>query len=693
VFDNLPASERRKILLASRIRSTPEMEIPRQRAIEQMAESALFVVPAGQWVDVNTLISSLEELSGLSTLQVKTVVDALDRLAGKGRVEIRPSAHQYSYRLTSVAITELGREFEEASQRLDRVLAQLYDPIGARPQSMVAFFLEVVCDFFSHMGTQWAEYLDATKSRAPIQIEPVEKLIQKKIEKFGFKNAERPDIARRTVYFFQHSDPDFAYLKFSLGQSYYVARLLGMEGKDYLAEEMFAGKTLYLDSSVVIPALLSASRHYKVFRELQKVCKRLGIQLRVARPTADEIRGVAACQEQIAPSVYDQVPSSLNKVVRGDFFHTYVKLKASDPRVTPADVFKPFANLPESIRTELDAEIVDDAAFAQLAHAPKIEGVKQVFQSASEEFRHVKKFPNALTHDAVVFEYLKTSSEPSPDQTWMVTRDVSLPKAWSKLQSKTITIRALLLDGLLQYVSPFILEEHVRDFSELFSEAITHQLLPQRKLFDIDDFMLLQDLEIDCSKLTDDEVQEGLHRVKQHVLHGASYRQEDFQAAAYEFRKYFAMRTDRLDVLTSANTNLEHRVADLETARALDDASHAEEINRTNIRHQELVDDLSSKLKVYEAAEIGRSTKRKKWRTFFKKSFCIVGLAGVEWELGKLALRYGSGENGLLRILSFVPIFIVAAGAWLLLVKPILFRREKLRDIFPTISEIKDLID
>jgi hypothetical protein len=693
VFDDLTAAERRQVLLASRIRFTPEVKIPRQRAIEKMIETALFVAPKEHWWTATDVIESFKQIAGLQTLQVQAVIDGLDRLAERNRVEVRKTAPQYTYRLLLAASKDISHEFDESSSRLDRVLTKLYGGvIGSRtPQSMAPFFLELMCDFFSHLGSQWANYIGGEHSRSPVAFEAADKTLGKKIEKFKFDEKLRPDIARRTLHFFQVADPDFDYLKFSLGQSFYVARLLGMEGKDYLSKEIFADKTLYLDSSVVIPALLGSSRHYEVFRDLQKVCKLLRIKLCVTRPTVDEIRRVAASQEQEASTLYERVPASLNDRVRGDFFHAYAALKRTNPSAVALDVFKPFHELTDTIRATLGAEIVDDASFEKIPDLPNFEKVKDAFQEASESLRHLTKRNNALTHDAVVFLFLDGTSSTTPDRTWMVTRDVSLPRAWSKLQPTAICIRAFLLDGLLQCISPFIVEGDVKSFSELFSEAITTQFLPQSRLFDIDDFMLFQDIEMDCTELTDEEVQEALLRVKQHVLHGASYRHEDLGPAAYELRRFFIKRKERYELLTAERQRLEAAIAALEKVVEEGRQQHSTEISGLKEKHATEVGVFEKRLADLEEREKHRMSKRKGLLSMLKKIACLSVLIAIEWYIGKAALKFGAGDNRAMRIASFSFYLALGAVAWLTLTKLLFFRKDQLRDVFPALAEIKDL--
>lgn len=354
-------------------------------------------------------------------------------------------------------------------------------------------------------------------------------------------------------------------------------------------------------------------------------------------------------------------------------------------------MFEPFHDLAEAIRTALGAEIVDDENFEKMPYSPNFIAAKEVFQEASRAHRHFEKFSNALSHDAVVFLSLGATARATPDQTWMVTRDASLPSAWTRLQPEGITIRAFLLDGLLQCISPFIVEEDVKNFSELFSEAITAQLLPQVRVFDIDDFLLFQDIELDCKELTDDEVQEGLSRVKKHVLHGASYRHEDLAPAAYELRRFFATRKERYELLTKEKERLEHAIVGFEGAIEELDRHHSKELVSLGEKHASDVRDLEQRLGEFEEREARLVLKKKRRLLLMKKSACLLSLVGIEWVIIKLGIKLGEGTNLAMRIASFWPYLTTGALVWLAIVKLVFFRRDRLRDVFPTLAEIKDL--
>lgn len=589
MFEQLSQTEKRRVLLASRIRFGVETKVPREKAFDKMIENALSVAREDEWLTAQDILGIFRDIGGIPTLRLVEIDNGLLRLLENERVEPKVQKPFNGFRLSQVALKETEADFVESSRRLERVLKALYGDAMDHytPASLAPFFLEFACEIFRSLGTQWASYLGGDPLPSLIDLEEVERVAEAKIQKYGLPTHLQDVLKRRSVGFLQQANPDYDYVKFALGQSFYIAHLLGIEGQDFLSEEIFSDGKLYLDSSVVIPALLTASRRHHVFKELCKVCKRLRITMLVTRPTVDEVRGAAADQRRMAETlyahVYERVPEGIALKVRGDFFEAYASIRNSGAVPSMADLFGPFQRPAETLRTNLGIEVIDDEEFEKAVEMPDFERIKQVLQECSRRVRKKEKFANALAHDAKVFLFLRSECQSPDSKIWFLTRDASLPVAWRELQADGPAMRCFMLDGLLQSISPFVVaDEEIKDFSAAFSQVVANQLLPQGKLFDIEDFQLFQELDLDCRELPEEEIEDALLSVKQHVLKGASYRDENFEDAAYELRRVFARRGERVAALRKQLEKLGTKLEDAERA-------HAEQIERIVQEHESRV--------------------------------------------------------------------------------------------------------
>jgi hypothetical protein len=100
---------------------------------------------------------------------------------------------------------------------------------------------------------------------------------------------------------------------------------------------------------------------------------------------------------------------------------------------------------------------------------------------------------------------------------WLLTLDNLLPCLLSAPQPDgTVRPVAVTLDALLQWISPVTVYDvgEEAQFAAIFSDAIKYMILPQEKVFGLDDFAILAEMERD-SKLMPLEDIEGALRVIQ----------------------------------------------------------------------------------------------------------------------------------------------------------------------------------
>jgi len=253
-----------------------------------------------------------------------------------------------------------------------------------------------------------------------------------------------------------------------------------------------------------------------------------------------------------------------------------------------------------------------------------------------------------------------------------------------------------MLDGLLQSISPFVLaDQDVEDFSRAFSQIVSAQLLPQGRLFDADDFLLFQDLEMDCGEIPEAELEDCLLSIKEHVLKGASYRQENFEDAAYELRRFFAQRKDRVTNLVKERDSAEAKLAQSELV-------HVENLRELERQHARKEQEERAEFGRQLAAQRGQidaliradeNHKRRKASIMLFAKKCVAGvvIASVILLGAHLANRWGSGKNLFQRLVFSIPVFSVLVGSGLLVVKVVLFPKDSLKDVFKSWQEVRDL--
>jgi predicted nucleic acid-binding protein len=693
MLEQLSQADQRRALLASRLHFSPEFTTPRKNAAEAILENALYLTETGDFVSASQILETLAKVAGVSILRCQEVEDLLKELAASGRVLKEWDGHTSTFKLAPKTTEEISDQYEEAARKLDRVVSKLYRGVSpSTPRGQLKVLLtDALCEIFSAFGSQWASYVTGTPIRDILNSDKLDRIIGAILKRRSFPPGSHPELKRATTRFFRNSDPDFDQIKFGFGQNMYVIQLLGMDGCDLLSQDAFRNAQLYLDSSVVIPALLEGSRHHRVFHELLAICSQLDIQVFVSRPTADEVRNVAAIQEKLAPEVYDLVPDGLAKQVKGVFFGAYRSAKALKPGLTFDEFFEPFQNLSGYLDL-LNIKVVDDERFESFKSSSEIELVIDTLQRSSEEHRKRPKFKNALIHDAVMFRYLRSiTEEKNAEKIWFVTMDISLPYAWSKFQTDRVDYRCFLLDGLLQAIAPFVSGTVGTEVSELFGQVVATQILPQMRLFEVDDFMVFRDLEIDCNEMDEETVQEALSSIKRHVLKGATYSRANLEEAAYELRRVFARRKQSAAAWVHERDNLEARVD-----RLSQEITDVEQANRLQIdgnarQYEAQLKDLQDKLDLEEQSQLTQAAvhecetlRMKRLGAFIFGCFalCVTTLLG---------LRFGAGTTLITKLVDFKEWYAAAFFVWLFGVKLLFFRKQSLKVAFPNLSEVLEM--
>ena len=260
--------------------------------MDGLIKNALFVADADDWLTAADVLHALKEIGNLRILQIKEIEERLKALYDEHKLQRKYIGRNLAYRLTDVEEQALRKTFDDSASLIDRIVLKLFkfSVHDGNPISLRSYFLAVSCEVFSALGSQAAGYITGKPIQDFLNASRLDQIIENALIAFKIPAGSKKDVKRKTLQFFQENDPEANQVKFALGQSLYVAHLLGMDGQDFLCDHTFRDGTLFLDSNVTIPAVLSESRHHKIFQELMQVCRRLNMKVYVCRPTIDEVK-------------------------------------------------------------------------------------------------------------------------------------------------------------------------------------------------------------------------------------------------------------------------------------------------------------------------------------------------------------------------------------------------------------------
>lgn len=548
MFTNCSLEEKRELLRLSRIRLDIDTKYPREKATDAIVERGIFGCSSDKPCteeDINKIIASTGLMNGLRRNELKS---SLDRLCQEQKIQ---HVGDGKFVLNRERIKSIDLDIQEASRRFDKIVEQVYKQIIDKQNRPIydKFFLEFISVVFARFGDQWIKSLSSQASPKDFLKESDVDVIFKNIaKKHGLPKDHLESIKKLSLKFFAENDPDYSYLKFNLAQSIYITKILGIDTPiDLFSQEIFSKAHIILDTNLVFVSLLPVSRYNATFKELLKICKKISIELRVTAITKKEVDRVVHYFEKEVINLFDEIPERIAHKVGGIFFESYIEEKKKNPKFSVSDLFKPFHDLKDTLGTVYQIDIIDSSNFDKLMESAEKEvRLQNIFYTTSLEVRKRAKGKESILHD--IFHYLLIEQERTvgDKKSWFLTLDTSLPYVATKLQKEGESPFCFKLDVLMQSFSPFITtDQEVYDFSDVFAKLIANQLFPSSKVFDMRDFVFFNDIGIKLSEMPEDDIEEALNHIKNHILRGKVYSHADFDKVAYEVKRIFSGRAEK----------------------------------------------------------------------------------------------------------------------------------------------------
>jgi hypothetical protein len=182
----------------------------------------------------------------------------------------------------------------------------------------------------------------------------------------------------------------------------------------------------------------------------------------------------------------------------------------------------------------------------------------------------------------------------------------------------------------------------------------------------------------------------GVSRIKHHALKGTLYPKGSLDEAVYELRRFFSRQSRGL-------ASLDKKICDMQEAhrrgRSEQDEKRQKEMRQILARRIEELNELRAHLQALEDVEVRRQIRNTKVRNIVKKSVAWLVFLGVPVCSAVAANRFGTGENVLQRLVSLWPILAFSPLLSAFLIKIMILRQERLREVFSIWHEVKGLFD
>lgn len=627
------------------MRFSPQIQPVKESAIEKIVEQILFVTDTEEGLSLQEIHDIFSYETGGYAISSNYMEDFLQRLVRKQRVVPKPKGKLILYILSEEARRELDGIQRQAEVHFSSVVNRLFKNAKERASLYNNPFLKFLCIIFSKLGEECVRLIKAdirgdeflSSSFVSSALDDIRK---------DFTSIDHSLFQKAVMSFFQDSDPEYDTIKWNMAQSYYIAKALGLDPSGILlSEELFGHAIFYLDTNIIIEALEPKHRHHKSFLAFNKACKQLVIALKVCKISLNELQNWLIYQRSLIEKVTDQIPPETASKMRSIFYEIYCEKKMSGEAVNIDELFTSFDSPLDDLKALFEVQLEDDIWFDEAKDNPQTIKFAETLRSKYFAMRKRPKRHGAALHDAVLLLWLQKLKEENGGNIWLVTTDTSLPSSISSNTSSQSL--AITLDALLQWISPIAVQEDEEDdFTAIFAEMIKKRLLPQERIFDLEDFLIFHEMHMSCKELPAEDVEECIRYIKVNAPTLDPSDPANREKLAYEVSKFFADpgRKYKQEIARLETENIKIRQ---EYEKRLGEASKSiEELNiqyEKDLKKRDIrIEELESKFLEYEGRTQKEFLKRSAW---LRVGFTTIAFLLLEGLAIFLASQYGEGLN------------------------------------------------
>ena len=542
--------EKRQILYAALLRYAPEAGSLRERALARLVLVALLESSHSQPIRVGKIraLTCVEPRS--PGLRTDVIQDTLARLISRNKVEHALFRTKHAYYLTDTGRKDIDEAADSAARLFEPVLARMLQDTSVLCNEREGAIVcrTFISECFARFGQQIAKSVtgELTKDKLVDAVD-VQGAFQAAISSVSLSDEAIQSLEARCIR--------------------YVAQLLGLNAYEFnpIADDAFREAVFYIDTNVLVGRLLS-DEVARLFDELVRICKALGVDLRVSRATINETRWVAAGRLEGLEKVLATVPSELVRRTRDDFLDAFLEARRDSPEVTAETFLARFDEIP-SLLEKLGIKLYDSTAEEIIGDRDVARECETINQAALKT-RGWGKSNWVCLHD--VCHYLLIQDERRRGRkAWFLTRDKTLIQATANLGGGQLPF-CFLLAGFLQSVSPFLeAPDAQHSLVGLFSAVLAGEIedLSGESLFNLSELKIISELHTDVLSTPVDQLVPAFDYVKSKVLRGKSYQRDDHTKVSLELKKFLASSMEEKHKALQAEAIRQKKVATDERAK------------------------------------------------------------------------------------------------------------------------------
>lgn len=276
---------RRLLLAAVRTRFSPQIQELKEDAIDGIVERILMAAEKGKYCSPGSVQKIFSRTAGFH-IALNDIKSSLERSFAQSRVEKAPKEvsgeklrvkgkQKETYKLNDAVRAEI-EDYEKTSlRRFDAVVNRLFKDSERDSALYSEPFLKLLSVVFFRLAGESVRSLLGESGEEDVVSSPIFQSAMDSV-RGDLRSINAAVLENGVTNFFRNSDPEYAAIKWNLAQSYHSLRAIGLhEGGVILGGELFKNAEFYLDTNLVISALMPEEEHHTGFIALCKACNKL----------------------------------------------------------------------------------------------------------------------------------------------------------------------------------------------------------------------------------------------------------------------------------------------------------------------------------------------------------------------------------------------------------------------------------
>lgn len=633
------------------LRYGDDLFVPKKRAFQQATAKALYVLGTQSYHSFSEVHNAVSELIGTNSVTPQRITESLDALR-KNRYADRKKDRWCA---TKVLVDDTEVAIDNESRRREGILRSFWGSInGISDDELRNWYIRASAAVFTEFGKQWLHSISKGHNAFSVSREDVERCLSESVIALDLSRYHH-DLIAGYHRFMQDTTALPALERWHLGRSMFYAEIISYDqSADPLAVDEFRDCHIFLDTNVLIVAVLDAHEFHDPLLKLIEVLQQLNSMVCFTYDTLNEYNRVLTTKYDECKVLWDKFELSALKEAKDTFVQA--ALNRGVISIENLEVF--FHDISDLKNIMIDDYQVSYCETGEYENALQkgrnnensVSRIRNIWATK----RKREKTRSACEHDAALAELVNYIRRDKHEKCFLLTNDLtltSLAKSWNTHDNMPF---CLSFDAVLQVLAvegsgPVIPEQMV---ASLMADILRSQIYQEKGNLYVDELVALGKQDETLKKFSREEAEELITHCREAISQDTINREEEL---AHFFK--IRLKNKQLDTSEGKQKNAEER------AKAAE-----EESNRLRQKEQESKTQFD-KLKQVNLTRL----KSKIHRNLYIKLTCItIGFVVIYmfgfykiWNLlqGSNIPKFASDYDGFivlfLQVLWIFPFFLI----------------------------------